>query len=73
MCLLKPTAFWRLPDFNCETVQATLQKPNASGEWRTFSGSHLIKFAEIDPAPELFSGFASHKEMPPSELMKSYM
>jgi hypothetical protein len=64
---------WRLPDYNCETVQATVQQRSSpTAQWQTIAGSHLIKFVEMDPDPTLFSGFASYKEMPPSALMKQF-
>jgi hypothetical protein len=62
---------WQLPDFNCQTVQATIDRRSSpTGDWQLSSGSHLTKFAPTDPDPALFSGFATYTEISPSQLTK---
>jgi hypothetical protein len=66
--------FWRLPDFDCTTVQATLQqRATPTADWVTMSRSQLVKFAAIDPDPALFSGFAHYSEMGPNMLARKYL
>jgi hypothetical protein len=63
-----------LPDFECTTVQGTLQqRATPTAEWVTVSRSQLVKFAALDPDPALFSGFAHYQEMLPNALARQYL
>ncbi|HEY1847280.1 MAG TPA: hypothetical protein VGH05_20830 [Buttiauxella sp.] len=64
---------WRLPRFNCETAQATVEKrADASAPWKVTNITHLTAFQEVDPDPKLFTGFATFREMPPSQALEVY-
>ena len=62
---------WKLPAFNCQIVQSAFQIKTTIG-YETYAGSVLTSFQERDPDSKLFDGFASFKEMPPSQLIRTY-
>lgn len=63
--------FWRLPDFNCETIQVRMEeRDSSSGVWRLKAGKRLMSFAETDPDPALFSNWSGYREMKPSDLKR---
>lgn len=64
---------WRLPNYNCVTVQMIVQRRTAiDAEWQTTAGSHLTSFTEVDPDPRLFTGHANYDELPPSQQAKRF-
>jgi hypothetical protein len=66
--------FWRLPGFNCVTVQLLAQKrAAASGAWETVQEKRLTGFSETDPNPSLFSNWVGYQEMKPSDVKAAYL
>jgi hypothetical protein len=60
-----------LLDFDCTTVQATLQqRATPTADWVMVSRSQLVKFAAIDPDPALSGGLAYYREMSPKALAR---
>jgi len=71
---LERNVTWRMPNFNCVTVQTWLQKrAEPMGEWKTYQGIRFSAFAEADPDPRIFVDWRGYEELKPSDLKRKLL
>lgn len=62
---------WRLPEFNCASVQFFLQiQDHKTGEWKTTMGNRLTSISATEPDPDIFTNWLNYDEMRPSDIKR---
>lgn len=62
---------WRLPDFNCVSVEGTLeQRADTSSDWQVISTKVLTSFTVADPDATMFAGWEDYQETNPTGIQR---
>lgn len=62
---------WRLPEFNCVSIEGTLERrTDASSGWQVMSNKVLTSFRATDPNATMFAGWDDYQETNPTGIQR---